>query len=576
MARTIAIGEQDFSKIIEQHYFYIDKTNFIKEWWENGDTVTLITRPRRFGKTLTMSMLEYFFSVQYAGRSDLFEGLSVWREEGYRKLQGSYPVIFLSFAGVKADTYKMARKKICQLIVNLYKDHEFLADSGFLKGEDLAFYNRISVNMDRADMENSLGQLARYLCKYYKKKVILLLDEYDTPMQEAYVHGFWDELVHLMRGLLNAAFKTNAYLERGIMTGITRVGKESVFSDLNNPEIVTTTSCKYAASFGFTEEEVLRSLEEFGLQDKADGVKRWYDGFRFGKCGSIYNPWSITQFLEKREFKPYWANTSSNALIGKLIQESDGKIKMTVEDFIEGKPFRTVIDEQIVFNEIDQNQDAVWSLLLASGYLKIIDFHALDDEFEEGLVECELMLTNLEIVSVFRKMIHGWFAVCKSSYNDFLKSLLQNDIESMNEYLNRVALSTVSSFDSGSQPSGHVQPEKFYHGLILGMILDLKNRYVIVSNRESGFGRYDLLLEPRSHEDDGILFEFKVFNAKREKSLEDTVQTAIRQIIGKKYAASLCAKGVQKERIRIYGFAFKGKEVLIDGGYLWELEKNEE
>ncbi len=571
MPRTIAIGEQDFSKIIEKDYFYIDKTNFIKEWWENGDAVTLITRPRRFGKTLAMSMADYFFSVRHAGRSDLFENLSIWREERYRKLQGTYPIIFLSFASVKADHYEMARKKISQLIVNLYRDHDFLVNSGFLRGEDIAFYNRVSADMDSADIENSIGQLSRYLGKYYKKNVIILLDEYDTPMQEAYVHGFWDQLVNLMRGLFNSAFKTNVYLERGIMTGITRVSKESVFSDLNNLEIVTTTSCKYEASFGFTREEVFRSLEEFGLQEKAEGVKQWYDGFRFGDCGSIYNPWSITQFLDKRKFQPYWANTSSNALVGKLIQESDRRVKMAVEDLIEGKSFRIIIDEQLVFYELDMNQDAVWSLLLASGYLKIIDFYHTDNEFEEEPVEYGLMLTNYEITLVFQKMIRGWFAVCKSSYNDFLVSLLKNDLEGMNEYLNRVALSTVSSFDSSNHPSEYMQPEKFYHGLVLGIMLDLRNQYIITSNRESGFGRYDILLEPRSQEDDGMLFEFKVFNPKRERNLKDTVQLAVRQIIDKKYASSLKEKGVPKEKIRIYGFAFKGKEVFIDGGYIKEL-----
>lgn len=576
MARTIAIGVQDFGKIIENNSFYIDKTHFIKEWWESRDEVTLLMRPRRFGKTLTMSMTEYFFSVRYAGRSDLFEHLMIWKDERYQKMQGTYPVIFLSFAAVKADHYEMARKKICQLIVNLYKDYDFLVSSGFLKGEDLAFYQRVSVNMDRADLENSLSQLSRYLCRYYGKKVILLLDEYDTPMQEAYVKGFWDELADLMRGLLNSAFKTNADLERGMMTGVTRVSKESIFSDLNNLEIVTVTSCKYEQTFGFTEKEVFQALEEFGLQDQADGVKRWYDGFRYGDCGSIYNPWSITQFLDKREFKPYWANTSSNALVGKLIQKSDRDIKIAVEDLIKGKTIHIAMDEQIVFHDLDDNPDAVWSLLLASGYLKITDMYSANQEhggLQEPL-EYELMLTNLEIVMVFQKMIRGWFGVCQSSYHDFIKSLLHNDMDSMNEYLSRVTFAVVGSFDSAGKPSGRMQPEKFYHGLVLGLILDLRNKYVITSNRESGFGRYDILLEPRSITDDAILFEFKVFHAKKEKSLEDTVQAAIQQIIVKKYAAALEEKGVPKEKIRIYGIAFKGKEVLVDGGYLSEFEKN--
>ncbi len=522
-----------------------------------------------------MKMAEQFFSIRYAGRSDLFERFTVWHEETYQKLQGTYPVIFLSFAAIKADRYEMAKKKICQLIVNLYQDHDFLVKSGFLQGEDLAFYQRISVSMDRADLENSLCQLSRYLRRYYGKKVILLLDEYDTPMQEAYTKGFWDELAELMRGLLNSAFKTNTDLERGLMTGITRVSKESIFSDLNNLEAVTTTSSKYATAFGFTEEEVIEALEEFGLQDQSDGVKRWYDGFRYGNCSSIYNPWSITQFLDKREFKPYWANTSSNALVGKLIRESDRDIKIAVEDLIEGKSFRIALDEQIVFHELDNNPDAVWSLLLASGYLKIASICSVNKEYEllEEPAEYELTLTNHEIVLAFQKMIRGWFGVCKSSYNDFIRSLLHNDPDGMNEYLSRVAFVAVGSFDSAGKPSEQMQPEKFYHGLVLGMILDLRNKYVLTSNRESGFGRYDILLEPRSIADDAILFEFKVFHAKKEKSLEDTVRAAIKQVIDKKYAAVLQEKGVPMEKIRVYGVAFKGKEVLVDGGYLGEFER---
>lgn len=568
MTRTVAIGVQDFRKLIEKDSFYVDKTYFIKEWWENRDDVTLITRPRRFGKTLTMSMLDYFFSVKHAGRSDLFEGLSVWKEEAYRHLQGTYPVIFLSFAAVKAENYEMAEKKICQLIVNLYQDFDFLADSGFLKGEDSAFYKRISINMDRADLENSLSQLSRFLHSYYHRNVILLLDEYDTPMQEAYVKGFWNELADLMRGLLNSAFKTNPFLERGLMTGITRVSKESIFSDLNNLEAVTVTSRKYETAFGFTEEEVFHALEEFGLQNQADSVRRWYDGFRYGNCGSIYNPWSITQFLDKKELKPYWANTSSNALAAKLIQKSDREVKMAVEDLIRGKSLRIFTDEQIVFQELDENPDAVWSLLLASGYLKIINIPAEDSSYAETPASYELMLTNFEIVTVFQKMIRGWFGICRPSYNDFIKSVLRNDLEGINEYLNQVVLASVSSFDSAGRPCGQTQPEKFYHGLVLGLMLDLADKYIITSNRESGFGRYDICLEPRSRKDDAILFEFKVFHPKKEKCLADTVQAALEQILAKKYAAALRQKGIPEEKIRIYGFAFRGKEILADGGYL--------
>ena len=327
MARTVAIGIQDFEKIITNHCFYIDKTSFIREWWENKDDVTLITRPRRFGKTLNMSMLEQFFSVDYANRGDLFQGLSIWQEEKYRALQGTYPVISLSFANVKEQEYPMVRKKICQLITELYTNHSFLLESTALEASDKEFFRRVSVNMDDVDAAMAIHYLSKFLYLHYGKKVILLLDEYDTPMQEAYVNGYWEELAGFIRNIFNATFKTNSWLERAVMTGITRVSKESIFSDLNNLKVVTTTSEEYASSFGFTEEEVFAALKECGLFEEKEEVKRWYDGFIFGKQKDIYNPWSILNFLDTGRISTYWANTSSNSLVGKLLREGNRKTK---------------------------------------------------------------------------------------------------------------------------------------------------------------------------------------------------------------------------------------------------------
>ncbi|MBP3477516.1 MAG: AAA family ATPase, partial [Lachnospiraceae bacterium] len=337
MARTVAIGIQDFGDLIRKNYFYIDKTSFIREWWESGDSVTLISRPRRFGKTLNMSMLEYFFSVDHAGQGKLFEGLSVWENEEYRELQGTYPVITLSFANVKEKDYRNTRKKICQLIANLYAKNSFLLNSGVLYETDINYFKRVSEDMDDSDASLALYQLSDYLYRYYNKKVIILLDEYDTPMQEAYVDGYWGELVAFTRSLFNATFKTNPWLERAVMTGITRVSKESIFSDLNNLEVVTTTSDKYATSFGFTEEEVFTALEECGLSGEKEQVKRWYDGFIFGSHKDIYNPWSILNFLDKGKISTYWANTSSNSLVGKLIREGSSSIKESFERLLKGE-----------------------------------------------------------------------------------------------------------------------------------------------------------------------------------------------------------------------------------------------
>ena len=563
MARTVGIGIQDFRKIIENQYFYVDKTAFIKEWWESGDEVTLITRPRRFGKTLTMSMTEQFFSVKYAGRGDLFEGLSIWQEEKYRALQGTYPVISLSFANIKENNYKDTRDKIVQLLAREYARCAFLLEGDSLNGQEKDMFRRVTADMGDVDATLALHQLSEYLCRFYGKKVIILLDEYDTPMQEAYVHGYWEELVAFTRSMFNAAFKTNPWLERAIMTGITRVSKESIFSDLNNIEVVTTTAGKYETAFGFTEEEVFESLDEFGMSGEKQRVKWWYDGFIFGESRDIYNPWSILNLLDKGKFTTYWANTSSNSLVGKLLREGSRDVKESFERLIKGEHLWIPIDEQIVYNQLDNNEYAIWSLLVASGYLKILNYERYEEDEFIGEPRYELTLTNHEVEIMFKNMVRSWFAKDVSSYNAFIKALMSDDTEAMNEYMNQIASETFSYFDTGKRESGKAEPERFYHGFVLGLMVDLADCYTITSNRESGFGRYDIMLEPKKENLDAILIEFKVFHPRRDNSLEDTVNAALLQIEEKKYAQTLIAKGISEERIRKYGFAFEGKEVLI-------------
>ena len=572
--RKISIGKQDYESLITSGCFYVDKTYFIKEWWESQDDVTLITRPRRFGKTLNMSMLECFFSNKYAGRGDLFEGLSIWNDEKYRQLQGTYPVIFISFAEIKANNFKDTKNDMVSVINDVYKQHSYLLEDAILTDAERNLFRQLddyskntNVNKDISNeiIYRSVKDLAAILYRKFEKKVIILLDEYDTPMQEAYVNGFWDDMVGFIRSFFNSTLKTNPYLDRAIMTGITRVSKESIFSDLNNLNVITTTNDEYNTSFGFTENEVFAALDEAGLSEKKDDVKLWYDGFTFGKHKDIYNPWSITNYLDKKEFKTYWADTSSNSLVGKLIQRGSPKIKKAMEKLLNGEYITVGIDEQIVFDQLDNDEDAIWSLLLASGYLKV---DSMEICVSTGEQKYELSLTNLEVRVMFQKLIKGWFMTGDDSSNEFISALIDGDLEAMNYYINEVTLNVFSSFDVAGKDESRIRPENFYHGFVLGLMAGQRNNYIIKSNRESGFGRYDVMMIPKHSTNEAgkklpaIVLEFKVKKSS-EKTLEEAVQAAHKQIEEKRYDEEILTLGIEKERIRHYGFAFEGKKVLI-------------
>lgn len=556
MPRTVAIGVQSFAELRERGYFLVDKTSFVADWWHSADQVTLICRPRRFGKTLNMDMVECFFSNKYASRADLFNGLDVWGAADLRREQGTWPVVSLSFSAAKGASAEAVVRRMCEQIARAWRQHRDDIDADSLGDQERDLLEGRTPFVDPMVAPNSLARLCELLEQSMGKRCIVLLDEYDTPLHEAWVGGFWHEVSEFVRAFFNSSFKSNPSMERALLTGITRVARESIFSDLNNPKVVSATSPEYATSFGFTQDEVFAAMEEFGLHE-CDQVKDWYDGFTFGGVPDIYNPWSITNYLDSGRFAPYWANTSGNALISKIVREGDADLKSDFEVLLSGGSVQKRFDEQVSFDELGRRPGAVWGLLVAGGYLRI---EVADPSHEDGSI---LKITNHEVALSFDGMVRGWFDVVSSRYNAFVRALLAGDLDAMNVYMNDVALDTFSTFDTGKRASG-LEPERFYHGFVLGLLVELRGRYLICSNRKSGFGRYDVLLEPVDPKaDDGIVLEFKVHNPRKEATLEDTVSAAKQQIADKRYANELEAKGLAPERIHAYGFAFEGKRVLI-------------
>lgn len=556
---NVGLGYQNFLDFVCGKRFYVDKTHFIPEWLASDARITLITRPRRFGKSMLLSTVRTFFDPMYADHPEYFKKLQVWKDKDCRRLFGTIPVISVSFGSCKGNDFAQAMRGVTLGLYNMYIQHEYLRESPKLSEEEKAEYRRIvaSFSEQRTEyVEISIQKLCELLYKHYGKFPIILMDEYDTPLLEAYTDGYWDETINTFRQLFHTTFKENDFFYRAIITGVTRISKNSLFSDLNNLEVDTVTCDAYSDCFGFTEQEV---MDAFKCQDidTIQDVKAMYDGFTIGRHQDIYNPWSICNYMRQRELIGYWVNTSSNKLVGDIIRRYPVESKYEIERLMAGEKVHKRINEGITFQYLEGDENSLWSLLLAVGYIKAENIV----RSVEG-IECDVSVTNREVMAMFKTEILGMFHNGWSAYGRFAESLLAHKMELMNEYLQTITYTSISYFDVADGPKERT-PENFYHGLVLGLIVSLRDRYRIVSNRESGRGRYDIAMYPLQENTDAFIMEFKVQDRKKETDLEQTAKNALQQIVDKNYEADLLAAGVPEERIYKLGFAFAGKDVLV-------------
>ena len=540
--KKIPIGIDDFKKIRENDYYYIDKTNFIEEIGKNVGKTLLFTRPRRFGKTLNMSMLKYFFDIKNKEENKkLFQDLYIEKSDFFQE-QGAYPVVYISLKGIKADTWESSFFLIKSLISSIYNEFEYIREK--LNESQLDSFNKVWLKKDDGEYRNALKNLTSFLYEYYKKEVILLIDEYDSPLINAYEHGYYDKAIVFFQVFYGEALKTNPYLRMGIMTGIIRVIKAGIFSDLNNLKVYSILEKEYSDFYGFTQEEVEKALKDFNIEYELPEVKAWYDGYRFGNS-DVYNPWSILNFIQSEELRPYWIETSGNFLINNVLKNVSTETIEVLENLFNG----ISMEENISGNSdlsVLMGEDEIWELLLFSGYLTI------DEKIGESYEDIyTLRLPNREVKEFFRKkFIDVNFG--ESTFRKSMEALKKNNIKDFEKYLQNILLKSTSFHDTKS--------EIFYHSLILGMMFYLDRDYIVKSNEESGLGRYDVSIEPRNKNNRAYILEFKV--TKNEQDLEKESKEAIEQIISKKYDTSLKERGVKG--IVFLGIAFCGKLVKVN------------
>ncbi len=551
--RPLPIGVSDFKKIIEGDYAYVDKTLLIQELIERGVEVALIPRPRRFGKTLNLSMLRYFFEKTEEDTSYLFKNLNIWKNKS-REMQGQFPVIFITLKDVKHASWQETFEALRALVAREFQRHRYLLDGEVLEPEEKAKYLRIvREEGDQVLLGNSLFQLTEWMYRYHKRKIILLIDEYDTPAQAAFVGNYYDHLISFLRNWLSGALKDNSYLEKGVLTGVLRIAKESIFSGLNNITVFSLLNQGFQDKFGLLEPEVAKLLEDYELPNRLPEIRQWYDGYRIGSCVGIYNPWSVlTCIMQQGDLAPYWVNTSDNALMKQLITEGTDDLKADIEELLRGGIIKKTIEEGIIFSDLKKNPDTVWSLLLFSGYLTIATTPSYG-------TPCQLRIPNQEVGGLYRSMVLNWFkeSIREPKYRLLLDSLINGDIDSFSQIFKEFLISSFSVFDITQK-----EPERVYHAFVLGILVGLKDRYQVKSNRESGLGKYDVVLFPQDPSDLGVVMEFKKAENADEATLEAAARSAIQQIEKKQYAQELLDRGIK--RILYLGFAFSGKAVHIN------------
>lgn len=553
--KPLPIGVEDFKRLVDNEYYFVDKTLMIKELLENKETVNLFTRPRRFGKTLNMSMLQRFFETTEKSNAYLFDGLKIAAYPEYMTYQGKYPVISISLKSMKRASYQEAYFEYVKLLSDEFERHEIILQSDLVSEEDKLEFQKIKRRIAEPKEYNSAVKLlSKCLQKVYQKNVIILIDEYDVPLENAYHEGFYDDMTNLIRSCFESALKTNPSLEFAVLTGCLRVSRESIFTGLNNLKTYSITKNKFSQYFGFTREEMKEILQTFSLEQYAGTIAKWYDGYRFGLT-EIYNPWSVLNCIDSYlqndmvACEPYWSNTSSNRIVKRLIEESNERTKSMVEELINGTPIHTQFFEDVTYGTIDVNQDYIWSFLLFTGYLKIISCETVGDE-----TYYDMVIPNVEIKSIYKNTIRSWFIdhLNRDSRTDILESVIHADAEKLEDLLCTWLTNTISCFD---------EQENYYHSFVTGLVSGFSG-YMVVSNRESGNGRFDLVVKQRSRWHHAAILEFKV--VEKYNQMTKACEDALRQIEEKDYEASL--RDEQYENIAKLGICFCQKRCRVKSG----------